>query len=160
MMDEAARVARFWSYVDKRGHSDCWEWQGGKNPYGYGQFWNGKTNGVAHRYVYELVIGPIASGLCVCHHCDNPPCVNPSHLFVGTKADNSADMVRKGRCKSRGLGGEASGSHILTAKQVRKIRDLYARPEGVNQAALARQYGVSEGAIRDVTHHRTWRYVE
>lgn len=83
---------------------DCWEWVGGRNKDGYGSFWNGEHRDsgtpimvLAHRWAYESFIGPIPDGLYVLHHCDNPGCVNPNHLFTGTQADNVRDCEQKGR---------------------------------------------------------------
>ena len=88
---------KFWSKVNRRGPDDCWEWM---NSGTYGHFYIGKGQArPAHRIAYELTYGDIPVGLCVCHHCDNPPCCNPTHLFVGTVQDNMRDKVAKGRGK-------------------------------------------------------------
>lgn len=89
-------TARFWSLVDKSG--ECWLWQGRTNNDGYGRLNVSKRQQVyAHRYAYANIYGPIPDGFFVCHHCDNPRCVRPDHLFLGTNQDNVNDMVRKGR---------------------------------------------------------------
>lgn len=86
---------RFWAKVRKtRG---CWIWTGATVRGGYGFFWDGKRNGVAHRYSYRLKYGPIPKGKIACHKCDNPKCVNPDHLFIGTYQDNELDKYAKGR---------------------------------------------------------------
>lgn len=90
-------ILRFAAFVDKRSESDCWLWKGTKRAKGYGQFkWNGK-NVAAHRMAYTLAYGSIPEGLLIRHTCDNPPCVNPNHLLVGTDADNVRDMMERGR---------------------------------------------------------------
>ncbi len=91
---------RFWPKVDKRGDDECWEWTGGRHPSGYGQIWIGGKYGshiYAHRASWEINGHKIPDGMCVLHHCDNPPCVNPAHLFIGTQADNMRDKQAKGR---------------------------------------------------------------
>ena len=90
-----ARTARFWERVDTTG--ECWLWTGHRNEDGYGTLgWQYKQYS-AHRLSYEIAYGAIPPGLCVCHRCDNPPCVRPDHLFLGTQADNMRDRYRKGR---------------------------------------------------------------
>lgn len=89
---------RFWSKIAVAGEDNCWLWLAGKKkPLPYGNFGvDGEMVG-AHRVMYEMVCGPIPKGMCVLHHCDNPPCVNPKHLFLGTRKSNVDDMISKGR---------------------------------------------------------------
>lgn len=111
------KAAAFWDYVDDSGGpSECWPWMRYRNADGYGRLsLEGRTSvQYAHRTAYVLAIGSINAGLLVCHSCDNPPCCNPAHLFLGTQGDNQADKIAKGR-----------GNHPrLTGAEVRVIRDL------------------------------------
>lgn len=134
---------RFWSKVGIRGPDDCWPWLLYCSRDGYGRFSaNGKTL-EAHRVAWEFSCGPIPEGICVCHHCDNPPCCNPDHLFLGTRADNNEDRDEKGRSSGGALYGKDHPQCKLSDEDVRTIRKLHS--EGVVQKELAHRYGVSRG---------------
>lgn len=138
---------RFWSKVGPPDAYDCWPWLGTRNTEGYGQIGVYRRNiALAHRVSWELTYGLIPDGLCVCHHCDYPPCVNPNHLFLGTRNDNVQDMVRKGRHKHPPLISNQRGeSHYrakLTEADVVYIRRKYA-VGGVMQKQLAKEFRVT-----------------
>lgn len=140
---------RFWSYVDKS--SDCWEWQATIHTGGYGEF---SVNGhyiLAHRYSWELHNGMPAGNLLVCHSCDNPRCVRPDHLFLGTDADNVQDMIKKRRHQH----GEAHRSSKFTPAEVRAIR---ASTETIR--TLARHYGVAHSTIGNIKRGKTWSHID
>ena len=135
---------RFWSKVALG--DGCWEWQGANRRGGRGAFrmgGRGTPMVSAYRVAWELMHGPIPGGLFVCHHCDNPACVRPSHLFLGTAKDNAQDMVRKGRRPSNA--GGLNGMARLTDAAVVDIRRRYSSGEPV--VALAREYRVSAGTV-------------
>jgi hypothetical protein len=124
---------------------------------------------VAHRFSYYLFIGPIPDGMKVLHKCDNPNCVNPRHLFLGTNLDNTRDMVHKGRQRfdrSPGPGedackGEDHGMSRLTEEDVREIRLRYRRKNyhQSNRDALAREFGVNPNQILKIVRRRQWTHI-
>ena len=129
----------------------CWNWIAQNGTGGYGQFcFKGRLQG-AHRVSYQLYVGEIPDGLRVCHRCDNPSCVNPSHLFLGTAADNMRDRDSKGRCPS----GEKHYFAKLTENQVKTIRKMWS--EGARNIDLAREFGVNKRNISNIVYYHTWR---
>lgn len=143
---------RFMSKVIWNGGEDeCWTWEGARSSGRYGSFRVGGRGGrvaKTHRLSWELFIGPIPDGLHVLHTCDNPPCVNPAHLWLGTHADNMADMKAKGRGNW--------GSHRLTAGEVDEIRLL--RAEGTTQKGLAVRFGIDPSCISRIVNRKTWAH--
>jgi len=141
----------FWVKVKKT--NDCWQWTGTKDRDGYGRFRiPGKGLRGSHRIAWSLVNGTIPIGLCVLHKCDNPSCVNPDHLFLGTQQDNIKDMVAKGRQSK--MFGLRNPKCKLTDDQVREIRIAYT--EGIStQKELRIRYGVSVGQISDVVNNKS-----
>lgn len=133
--------------------SGCWEWDLYKVTKGYGQFWNGTKMQLAHRYSYELANGRIDLTKQICHKCDNPCCVNPSHLFEGTHQDNTDDKLNKGRQPRGVLCVQAK----LSEKDV--INILHAAKQGVRQNALAKQYRVGTSAIHGIIHNKKWKHI-
>lgn len=143
---------RFWSHVDKGSPTDCWLWMASRLPDGYGNFSVAHRPVRAHRWSYQEAFGEIPDRLHVLHHCDNPPCVNPGHLFLGTHADNMRDSARKGR---QGHPGSRNGRAKLTVAQVRDIRQSFTGHHG-EKSALARKYGVSCNQICLILSNRSW----
>lgn len=155
----------FWYHVDKKGDDECWEWNGQRqNPHkgknndwgNYGLFYYKDKTRKAHQVSYELAHGEIPDGMFVLHKCDNPPCVNPNHLFLGTTTDNMKDMVSKGRNVCR-IGSENQNSK-LTNEKVVEIRKLIASKVPLRR--IAKMFGVSDCPIRLIAKGITWRHVK
>jgi len=146
---------RFWEKVEKG--SGCWRWTACVDGYGYGVIGKDSSGRLAkaHRVSWELRHGEIPQGMLVCHHCDNPPCVRPGHLFLGTNKDNMQDSAKKGRT----MCGSKNGNSALTEVAVAQIRALYD-PKGATQRILAKKFGVSESNIRSILRRRTWKHVQ
>ena len=142
---------RFWDKINKLGPGDCWEWTAAKAS-GYGHVTIRGKNKRAHRVMWELKVGPIPDGLCVLHHCDNRACVNPQHLFLGTKADNTRDMISKNRDRIVGVKNTQSK---LTPYDVVEIRES---PE--IQRVLADRYGVARETISAVKTRQNWGHIK
>jgi hypothetical protein len=144
---------RFWSRVKKT--DGCWEWIGGKSQFGYGQIkFNGDQLG-AHRVSLSLAGIDAPSDMFVCHHCDNPGCVNPEHLFLGTHKDNMADMWKKGRALPRR--GSAHHNARLIEEDIPRIRDMLAC--GAKQKEIAELFGVGFNAISEIKLGKKWKHV-
>lgn len=134
----------------------CWNWQRAIRWNGYGAVrFNRKTVG-AHRLAYEVANSvTVDPKVDVCHSCDNRRCVNPAHLFLGSRKENMADCSQKGRIKTPMLRGEESPSSILTSDDVLTIREI----KGVSQREIARRYGVDKGTIAGILHKKTWKHL-
>ncbi len=156
--------ARFWSKVSMPSPDACWEWQRARKGTGrnaYGVYGLTKTRTIkAHRYSWEFWFGPIPTdgpgphGWCVLHRCDNPPCVNPAHLFLGTQPQNVADMRAKERCQ---MGEECAWSKLTEEK----VRDIRRRIQaGERATVLGKEYGVGWQQIGRIARGTRWAWVK
>lgn len=155
-----------WEHRKKIKVSDrgCWIWQGAKSKDGYGNVGTGGEVKLVHRVVYEMCVGEIPEGKCVCHNCpggDNPACCNPSHLFVGTHQENMQDAAKKGRIKPRDSKGEKNPFAKLTEEQVIKIRLKFAELNGTRDRAgvVALEFGVTRVTVYRVVKRKIWSHV-
>lgn len=153
MLDEGL-INRFRASFQEGAKDECWLWQRSMHVKGYGQIkkTNERLQAYAHRIAFELANGPIPSGKQVCHTCDNPRCVNPKHLFIGTSADNHQDMKRK----NRHLFGSKNGGAVLNEQQVKEILALVSI---VPQRELGIRYGVSQGTISKIALGQRWSHM-
>lgn len=152
--------ALFLKRVPERPEDSCWEWAGQINDKGYGIFAvkladGSRTGPYAHRVSWELSCGSIPPGLFVCHHCDNPPCVNPSHLFLGTPADNARDCQLKGRHARSAARGEKHPSAKLTRAQAVEI--FRRAKNGERQRSLGDEFGINRQTVSKIAARQRWR---
>lgn len=165
MREHLTLEERFWSNVVKA--DGCWSWSGSIHPYGYGTLGSRQQRVLAHRLSWMLHNGPIPNGLWVLHRCDNPPCTNPSHLFLGTHQDNMDDMKSKGRGhlgEAHGLfkhperraRGERHGNTHLAAEDVLEIR---RRAGTEDQRVVAADYGISQTTVSRILNRVVWGHV-
>lgn len=149
---------RFWEKVDKTtSPNGCWLWTAAVSSAGYGQINQGGQHGThiaAHKLSWQLANGPRPEHLCICHRCDNPRCVNPEHLFLGTQKDNIQDALKKGRKPF----GE---KHPLARWSEGDIRAMFAmRARGATQTEIADHFGTKQPAIQSILSRKAWSHVE
>lgn len=155
---------RFWSKVTKGPEDECWVWGGAKYTQGYGKLYAGRNeNGSsvffrAHRVSWELENGrPVPEGLFVLHFCDNPPCVNPRHLRIGTTEENIADRTDRERLPGRR--GEANDNAKLTEAQVRQIIVELQRLPRRSQTSIAAQFGIKQAQVSRIMRRQSWGHL-
>lgn len=146
---------RFWAKVRTGRPGSCWAWTASTNIHGYGHMGgvSGKGTLAAHRVSWEIHHGPIPDGLWVLHACDNPSCVNPGHLFLGSPRENTLDMIEKGR----NVRGQDHHRARLTEGNITAIRN--AHKTGTPQKELAAKYGVSKQHVSRVVRGLKWRHI-
>ena len=147
----------FYIHLDKFLNTDrCWSWKGCKDKNGYGRMTFNRKDYRAHRISWEITNGEIPQKMIICHSCDNPSCVNPNHLFLGTHKLNNQDMINKGRKKS--FPGENNGMAILTENDVIEIRK-WAK-SGIKHGIIAYNFGVKKSYISGIVNNKTWKNIK
>lgn len=150
-MRETNQLNRIFDRRHVKKSDGCWQWKGVTTSSGHGQI----SKKGAHRFSYERYKGNIPEGLFVCHHCDNPGCVNPDHLFLGTPKDNTQDMIMKGRDKK--AKGEFSGTSKLKCDDVMKIRLLFQ--QGKNYREIGEVFGMARSTIGQIIRKEIWKHL-
>lgn len=151
-------MQRFWDKVDKT--DGCWLWTAARNTKGYGRFRVDGNLVSPHRFAYELEVGPIPNGLWVLHHCDNPRCVNPGHLFLGTHSDNMRDSFAKGRMDMQGRGVKAGRALARLPDDEAKTAIEEYRGGRKTQVGLAGEYGISVRAMGDIIRRTSYKHLD
>lgn len=144
---------RLWRSVTKS--EACWEWTGARTTAGYGHFQFLCRHYYAHRLSYEIAFGAVPSGMVICHRCDNPKCVRPEHLFLGTHADNARDKVEKNRHVLPMLARARHPSAKLSESDVAEMRRRHTE-DGTSGAALGRLFGVSTSQACNILRGDSW----
>lgn len=176
----ALTLEYFFDRITPEPNTGCWLWTGRQSPRGYGDMTNGRQGHYpAHRFSYEQLVAPVPSwdGLMCCHRCDTPACVNPQHLFVGTRSDNMRDAGRKGRHWSQrpsgriraranlriatqksipSISGQAHYLAVLTFEDLRVVIALL--DQGVTLSSISRRFGCSRQVIASIKHGKTYKY--
>jgi hypothetical protein len=148
----------FWKRVEPKSNNECWDWKGNKNREGYGRIGTIGYQERAHRFSWIVHNGPIKKGLFVCHHCDNPSCVNPNHLFLGTSIDNNRDRHEKGRTR---CGRQIGIDHNMAKLNDDLVRSLYkeAKEGRLTQRQLSIKYKVSQSVVSRILNGKTWSHL-
>lgn len=162
LQDESVQ-ARFWAKVDVRGPHECWEWLASKFQYGHGRFCAGRYQTSANRWSLAFTLGRMPSRFeYACHHCDNPSCVNPQHLYLGDPQSNTNDARMRGRLRPGVVSwngrrrGERNSNAKLTEREVRKIRSL----RGIKTASdLAKKFNVSRATVSYIWTRKVWSHI-
>lgn len=149
---------RFWTKVNKNAPNGCWEWLAYRDQRGYGQYrlTRQRKSDLAHRLAWADKNGPIPDGMFCCHHCDNPSCLNPDHIFIGTQLDNVKDCREKGRFRNPPTYyGEDHPRAVVTEEDVRWIRGL----AHIGAVRLGKLFGVSRQVIHHILKRNTWNHI-
>ena len=147
---------RFWQQVDKKQNNLCWNWIGYYNKNGYGKIKINRKMISTHRFCWKIHFGEISKDLCVLHTCDNPRCVNPNHLFLGTQQDNIKDMILKNR--QYHPKGENNCKAKLTSYQVKQIR-LFCNQKKLTQTQIGKMFNVNNPTISKIKNNKTWKII-
>lgn len=150
------QLASFWSRIQYGALDECWPWLGSRSD-GYGVLnFQGKA-WKAHRLIWSLVNNPIPEGAFICHHCDNPPCCNPHHLFLGSPLANMRDAANKGRLKPPDNRGERHGLSKLLDSDIVQIRALAAT--GIPQKQIAADFKIDSSTVSVIIHRKRWQHI-